>query len=102
MAPTKRPWRYDADNGTAWGNTFIISGGYEVRGDVNHLFIGHALTEDDARLMTASPDLLLALEGITNEIAQVSHDHWNNWVARLQSHVITARAAIAKARPDPS
>lgn len=89
------PWSLDQDNEGCF--SILDANGVPIQ-------IGSATHSDRdiftliVRAVNAHAALLTALEDITNEAAHVSHDHWSDWVARLQGQVTKARAAIAKAR----
>lgn len=98
--PTEGPWQPFTENCAYYQGVPMTrvakywpgAGAYEVVADCSHAVTGSASGEANARLISAAPDMLAALEGIIFTIQEDAPDHvwdaaWNN-----------ARAAIAKAK----
>ena len=86
---TKGPWRYEY---TRFDNYLVATKGEDT------LVSGAVMTEDDARLIAAAPDLLEALELIALEKPCLSGAFPGDPYMYSQSDHKIARAAIAKAK----
>lgn len=85
---TPGPWSYYL-NPLTGKSAIAPSGDWPPLAKVN--------TESDARLIAAAPELLAALQAIVNGRVRIS-DKANDMLSEHDPKVISARAAIAKAR----
>ena len=94
---TRGPWTAKVQSdGSLW-----IMGGHGSSVYDSALADTWPLSEADARLIAAAPDLLEALEGIEEHARQVLceiTDQDTGWFYQLQAATGKARAAIAKAK----
>lgn len=95
MNHTPGPWQITKD--TTRGEFVTYT---KVRdGHDGVIAVMHINEDANARLIAAAPELLAALEAITKAYVElVESDYAPRWNAENDSEVISARAAIAKAK----
>jgi len=93
---TSGPWTHDYGNDTGPNDDYFVEF-YEIFSGDN--VIGQFENEDDARLASSAPDLLEAIESLLENHTQlVNCGDCGNWDVELEPEVVSARAAIARAR----
>lgn len=103
MAHTPGPWRYEpeaANRGDAF-DRFSISGGIANEEGELQLDITDFMTQADASLIAAAPDLLAIVKEMVEVIEwseKRTRPHWDGSVSE-NSTLGRARAAIARAEP---
>lgn len=101
---TPGPWEWDSEDGIlarhediGIGAVFPCDPCRYRKGEFEY----GAVTESNARLIAAAPDLLVALSDLLNHYVKlVESGDAGFWDAEQEPEVITARAAIAKATGD--
>lgn len=84
---TPGPWDYDA---------------HGIHSNGSRLVVDPCITESNARLISAAPDLLAVLEGLADDLPELDDDtsplQGSTAVEVLVNHWDALKAAIAKAR----
>src|SRR5690242_18485304 len=96
---TPGPWLYDASNGDVFLNDFE---GAQVSPRIATVNLDNCAsieqTNADGHIIAAAPDLLEALEAITNRLDFKNSDEAKHYSSDDSFWLDNARAAIAKAR----
>lgn len=89
---TPGEWRFNEASGVEESYVSSIHGGF------THVIANDVHNEDDARLISAAPNILEALEQVVSDLFYQISSHHDERTARDYPSLIIARAAIAKAK----